>query len=124
MARIIKMTVPVPPSINHCYFTARNGMRIKTNKAKDFDIEVISITNKIDYKFPEKTKIVCDLKFYFRDNRRRDTHNTLKLLLDAVEVGGLYHDDMYVLPRVIDFEVDKENPRVELTFYKWSGDVS
>ena len=106
MARIIKITVPVPPSINHCYFYIK-GRRIKSNKARDFDKEVISITNKVGYKFPPRTKIICDMNFYFKDKRKRDTHNTLKLLFDAIETGGLYENDMYVLPRVLDFCVDR-----------------
>ena len=39
--------------------------------------------------FEEKTKIRCDMVFYFPDNRNRDTHNTFKLLFDAIEDGGL-----------------------------------
>lgn len=115
-SKAISFSVPVPPSINHCYFYIK-GKRIKSNKARDFDKEVINITKQINYTFPDKTKIVCELIYYFRDRRKRDTHNTFKLLFDAIETGGLYSNDMYVLPRVIDFSVDKQKPRVELKFY-------
>ena len=113
---MIKLTVPIPPSINHCYFY-KGGKRIKTKQAREFEDEIAEIMSGVDFKFPDKTKIVCDMTYYFPDNRRRDTHNTIKLLADSIERGGLYSDDRYVLPRVIDWYIDRDRPRVELEFY-------
>ncbi|MCM3131858.1 RusA family crossover junction endodeoxyribonuclease [Paenibacillus polysaccharolyticus] len=63
-------------------------------------------------------KVVVRLWYYFPDERRRDTHNTLKALLDALESGGIYADDKTALPRIMDYEVDKKNPRIEIEFEK------
>lgn len=63
------------------------------------------------------------MNYFFPDARRRDTHNTFKILFDAIERGGLYKDDKDILPRVMDFEIDRENPRVELKFYLKGGKV-
>ena len=71
--------------------------------------------------FEERKKIRCDMTFYFPDNRNRDTHNTFKLLFDSIEDGGLYPNDRYVLPNVLDFTVDRENPRLDLEFYYMEG---
>jgi crossover junction endodeoxyribonuclease RusA len=60
--------------------------------------------------------------FYFPDHRRRDTHNTLKILLDALQDGGIYDDDKYALPRIMDYTVDKSQPRVELEFKIFSDE--
>lgn len=66
--------------------------------------------------FDGEFKIVLDAWFYFPDNRRRDTHNSLKILLDGLE-GVIYADDRYVLPRIQDWTIDRQNPRVELKIY-------
>jgi crossover junction endodeoxyribonuclease RusA len=101
----IRLTMPIPPSINHCYFY-RGGKKIKTQTARDFEKEVALIMRKIDYRFPDKTKIICEMSYFFPDNIRRDAHNTIKLCLDSVERGGLYKDDRYVLPRIMDWEIE------------------
>jgi len=36
--------------------------------------------------------------------------------MDALEDAGIYVDDRWALPRIMDFEVDKANPRVEMEF--------
>ena len=116
----MKLILPIPPSINHCYFY-RNGAKIKNKTARDFEVIAEAETikqmklQKVEM-FPEKTKIICEMTYFFKDNRRADTHNTLKLTLDSVERAGLYKDDRYVLPQILDFSVDREYPRVELYF--------
>ena len=53
--------------------------------------------------------------FFMPDKRKRDSHNTLKILLDAME-GFVYENDFYVMPRIQEVAYDKENPRVEIEF--------
>lgn len=60
-------------------------------------------------------KIVVDIMTYWKDRRRRDVHNGAKVLMDSLE-GIVYKDDKMVLPRYIDFAVDRENPRLEMKF--------
>lgn len=61
-------------------------------------------------------KTIVRLWFFFPDRRKRDTHNGLKLLLDALEDAGIYENDQYALPRIMDFEIDRQNPRIEIEF--------
>jgi crossover junction endodeoxyribonuclease RusA len=63
-------------------------------------------------------KTYVKLWYYFPDNRRRDTHNTLKILMDALEDAGIYIDDRWALPHIMNFEIDKNNPRLEIEFQK------
>lgn len=121
MTTNFEITLPIPPSINHCYFYI-GGKKVKAKDAREFDAKVIKLVQEEMSKqkvlqFKEQTKIRCNMKYYFPDNRRRDTHNTFKLLFDAIEKGGLYIDDRYVLPCVTDWEIDKANPRLELEFH-------
>lgn len=97
------------------------GRQIKVYTAKarrwydDTVIQATSWRNRNRWR-TEKGKVVVNLWFYFPDKRRRDTHNTFKALLDALEEARIYEDDKYALPRVMDWEVDRENPRLEIEF--------
>jgi crossover junction endodeoxyribonuclease RusA len=64
---------------------------------------------------------VMDLYFYFPDKRVRDSHNTLKLLTDALE-GLLFSNDYFLLPRIQTVTLDRENPRLEIVYYP-QGDI-
>jgi len=59
------------------------------------------------------TKVVLRLWYFWPSNRRMDTHNREKVLLDALE-GVLYPEDRWVLIQEMDFAVDRRNPRLEI----------
>jgi crossover junction endodeoxyribonuclease RusA len=112
----------VPPSVNHMYRTfTTNGRRMKvlTPLAQRwFDNTVITANlwrNKNKWS-TAKGKVVVRLWYFFPDLRKRDTHNGLKALLDALEDARIYDNDKYALPWVMDFQVDREHPRVEIEF--------
>lgn len=110
-----------PPSVNHLYANAMvkgRRMRVLNSRGKQFfeDTKLVAMiwAKKSNWKKPEKEKkIIMKLWFYFPDKRRRDTHNCLKVLLDSLE-GTLYEDDKTVLPRIMDYEIDRMNPRTEI----------
>ena len=47
----------------------------------------------------------------------RKKSNGLKLLLDALE-KAIYDNDRWALPRIQDWSIDKEQPRVEMEIYR------
>jgi len=119
---IIRLIVPIPPSVNHLYRNARIKNRIipvYTQSAIDWRTETILLAknwaNLNQWQMAEG-KVIVRLWFYFPDRRKRDTHNTLKALMDALEESHIYENDRYALPHIMNYEVDKENPRVELEF--------
>ena len=60
-------------------------------------------------------------RFYFPDNRRRDADNaiaSIKSALDGVADAGLVVNDSGLWPERPEFHIDKENPRLEITFTK------
>jgi len=69
------------------------------------------------WEFSSNEKLVMELEIFWPDRRRRDADNCLKLLADSLE-GILFEDDKWILPRVINWDVDKEAPRVEVKIYK------
>lgn len=114
----LKLSLPLPPSVNSIYFNTRGGGRRLTKKAENYIRDVRALANMEceNQRWTKQGKYVwlyMDLVFYFPDRRRRDSHNMLKVLLDALE-SIVYEDDMYVMPRIQSVEYDDEDPRVEL----------
>lgn len=57
------------------------------------------------------------VKFYVKDKRRRDLDNMLTTIQDALVRGGILQDDSWQYLRIgmVDAEIDKNNPRAEIT---------
>jgi len=115
----ISFSIPVPPSENHCFINIGNR-RVLSRDAKDFMREAAlkaKIAAKgVNWRIENGRKVVILLYFYFPNKRKKDTHNTLKVLMDAFQ-GILYEDDYWALPRIMDFEIDRDNPRLDLVVY-------
>jgi len=120
----LHLSLPIPPSVNAIYYNTRKGGRRLTTKAEHYIRDARALINLAidEQKWKKQEKgiwLYCDMVFYFPDRRRRDSHNCLKLLLDVLE-SYVYVDDMYVLPRILSVEYDKENPRVEIAIVQQS----
>ncbi len=112
-------SVPVPPSENHCFITIGNK-RILSKEARLFMTEA-ALKAKIaarreGWKIANGRKVVLQLYFFFPNKRKKDTHNTLKVLMDSFE-GILYENDYWALPRVMDFDIDRENSRLDIEVF-------
>lgn len=68
-------------------------------------------------------KVTINYMFYVRDNRRRDVSNMLESINDLLVDLGILEDDDWKHLRIgwADAEVDKENPRCELTIKQYRG---
>lgn len=82
--------------------------------------QALATTAKIKqgWELSSKEKLVMELRIFWPDARRRDPDNILKILQDSLNTV-LYADDCYVMPRVMDFSVDRDNPRLELIIYRF-----
>lgn len=118
----MKLILTLPPSVNHMYINGRIGhrlSRILSKSAKMWVDESVLRANVWKGQNKWETshyKTIVRLWYYFPDYRRRDTHNTLKILMDALEQAQIYADDRYAMPHIMDYEIDKGNPRVEIEF--------
>lgn len=116
----IHLVIPPVPSVNHLYFDC-HGRRAMTSQGKAFKAEVgaIAMAEKVrqKWKCTIKTKVVMELYIYWPDRRRRDADNVIKIVQDSF-TGILWDDDRHVLPRVIDYAIDKEYPRVSVRIFK------
>lgn len=119
-----RLVIPgVIPSVNHQYrnVTSAKGrrMRLLTLEAAKWESGCIAITQawKSHQKWHTASeKVIVRLWYWWPDKRKRDTHNTLKILLDALEKAGIYENDSHALPQIMDYQIDRENPRVEIEF--------
>lgn len=121
----IHLTLPIPPSVNHCYknIPTTKGIknRILTTEASNWK-QLAAWTARAEirsqgWEMPaENKKIILELYAYWPDHRRRDMNNSHKLLCDALE-SWLYLDDKMVLVRDMDFDIDKKHPRIEVFVY-------
>ncbi len=114
----LRLTLPLPLSVNHMYYNTRYGGKRLKKEAEDYIRTATSITlaameDEMWKMQKDATWYYMDLLFYMPDRKTRDNHNMLKLLLDTLE-GCAYHNDYYVMPNILGVEYDKENPRVEV----------
>lgn len=113
-----KKTGYVYPTWNHVYYY-RHGKPHLTKWAMEYQENCRQIAFKWAYENKwvktSKTKVRVKIWAFFPNKIKRDVHNALKTLIDALE-GVIFEDDQYVLVQVQDFDYDKENPRFEIEF--------
>lgn len=120
----LRLSLPLPPSVNHMYYNTPNGGKRLTGKSEKYIRESRSLINlAIEeqhwLKQEKATWYYIDLVFFMPDRRVRDSHNMLKLLLDVMQ-GIIFDNDYYVMPRIQSVEYDVENPRVEACIFAQS----
>lgn len=114
----LRMTLDLPISVNSMYVNTRSGGKRLSKLAETYMCKTKAMVNA--YICDSGWKKQCDSTWYYLDivaympdRKVRDSHNLLKLLLDALE-GLAYHNDYYVLPLIHSVEYDPLNPRLEL----------
>ena len=103
------------------YFTTKTGQRILKKEAKEWIAEVQRIAadavESQGWHMSEQEKVIMEIWTYWKDKRKSDVSNRDKISHDALE-GIIYDNDHWLLPRHMDFNVDRENPRLELKIYR------
>lgn len=103
----------VVPTVNHIYNTRRMMTPWASAHREKLRVIAENWVKENNWQKTKKKKVVLKFYFYYHDNRKRDSHNMLKLILDAFN-DVIYDDDYYALPQIIDFEIDRKNPRIEV----------
>lgn len=114
----LKLSLPLPPSVNSMYVNTRGGGRELSKKAEVYVRQSRALINlAIEEQYwlmqARATWLYADMVFFMPDRKVRDSHNMLKLLMDVMQ-GTVYENDCFVMPRIQSVEYDKENPRVEV----------
>lgn len=120
----LKLTLPPAISVNHLYMFKR-GKRFMTKKGQDYMQKVAKIAmdeiKKQNWQIEkEGVWLICELTFYYPDLRRRDCHNTHKVIMDALEHIA-FLDDRWLLVRDMHVGLDRDNPRIEVKLYPNCG---
>lgn len=116
-----RITLGVPTSVNSMYVNGPRGSRRLSSEAERYVVNAKGLINlaveEQAWVKPRKgVWLYADMVFYFKDRRIRDSHNSLKLLMDVLQ-GKVYANDYNVLPRIMSVEYDKDNPRVEILIH-------
>lgn len=122
---MLRLTLPIVPSVNHCYRNVSVHRRILSAEGaawrQEAQLRAKLAAKRQGWNFSVNEKLVVEITTYWPDRRRRDTHNAHKLLMDSLE-GVLYKDDRWVLVRDVDFYIDRAHPRVELVIRRLGED--
>lgn len=108
----------VVPTWNHIYYIRRNTPTLDKwaylYKEKLIDCMNGWVTEN-NWEMTVKKKVVVNIWVFWNDRRKKDCHNIDKLILDSMN-ELIFDDDCNALVRFQDFEIDKENPRIEVSF--------
>lgn len=109
------------PSVNHIYINTKHGRKLSTiaeQKLEEWKWIAHNWAVLHEWQITTNEKVTLRIWWHLNDYRKKDTHNAKKLLLDALE-GVIYDNDYYVLDQTIDFEIDKQNPRIEIEVVRY-----
>ena len=107
---MIELTLPYPPSVNHYKRLGRltrtkSGKiyqpRVNTDLTKQYFWKVLMRMRTEGIKSFHGATISAEVDVYPPDKRKRDLDGILKVLLDAMQHGGLYDDDNQISRLVV-----------------------
>ena len=87
--------MPQPPSVNHYTKASRYGGRYLSKEALAFKKETHRRIAPFAPQEPSKNRLVVKVIFGFKDDRRRDLDNYLKVTLDSLQ-GIVFADDSQI----------------------------
>ena len=126
----LKFKTPLPPSVNDYLgkavrfnpVTRKYYVQVfETSQAREFKslmkkiIQREMMSNGWE-KSGEYDYVICEVVVYL-NQKKRDSDNLFKCLLDGINEAGAIYDDCMVIPRVMDVRIDSGNPRLEVTMY-------
>lgn len=107
----IRLTLPLPPSVNHMYERGREGKVHLSEAVRVFRAEtqlICAVANVA----PIEGDVSLTLVFYFAD-KRSDLSNRIKAVEDAIQ-GYLFLNDRQIVDAHQRKLYDKNEPRVEV----------
>lgn len=120
----MSLTLPVPPSVNHQYATV-NGRRLLSSAGRAYKSHVGQLVWLTLTQSAHRSTLLARLKteslalsirFYFTSALRRDVDGGLKIAQDAL-CEGLEINDNRIVETHLYKDVDKANPRIEVSLF-------
>lgn len=112
-----KITLPLCPSVNALY---GGGSKQKRFPSKSYKVW---LGNCPVLKSRGHKNIILCYKYFWPDNRQRDTENYVKAVSDYLVKQGVIEDDCWQCVESMHLThggIDRLNPRVEITIFKSS----
>lgn len=120
MIEQLKITLPLPKSVNYIYGRNKFGSTYLKKEGKEYKNNAIKEIKK-QVKLQKWTKLKEGEFCYFdtviyMNKKGRDNDNIYKLLQDSCTLSGVvWYDDTYVWNRTQRSYIDSNNPRVEIS---------
>ena len=119
MTKKLKLTLPLPMSVNHIYGKGRYGNTFLKPEGKQYkEVNIKYIRKEVKKQDWDKLKEgeYCYLdEVVYMNKAGRDADNLKKLTQDTItESKVVWVDDKYCLPRTNRIYIDKYNPRQEI----------
>jgi crossover junction endodeoxyribonuclease RusA len=127
----LEVILPLPPSVNHSHRnivlrSKRTGRRYTaqspTRQCRSWRSTAGLLINRArgDVRWEtigRPARVVVEVRYFWPDRRRRDTHNRVKELCDALQRSQVFEDDCQVVVRELGFEIDRANGRLEIAVF-------
>jgi len=128
---LLELALTLPPSTNHSH----KNIRRCTRAGKPYTAQAptpallrwragawIDLKNAIAASSwrrpPADAAVIVELRYFWPDLAKRDTHNRIKEIMDAAESAGVFDNDRQAFAQEIPPAVlDRERPRVELRIF-------
>lgn len=110
---MMKIVLPIPPSVNALYGGGSRQKRFPTARYKEW----IRKTENMGYDTPCYESVYITYYLYFPDNVTRDCKNFLKAIDDWLVHNKIIKDDCWQVikaERILPQGIDRENPRIEI----------
>lgn len=115
----LHLTVPLPPSVNHLYFTdKRTGRRALSSagrKYKKLIVQHVRQTRFAQTPRPKSARYAMTYVLHYPDRNRRDISNSIKCLEDALAEACRFDDSHVDDIRITRGQLDKARPRCDVT---------
>lgn len=115
---LLRITLPFPPSVNSLF---GGGSAQKRFPSKQYKAWLASCPKLDAHQFDG---VILFYKYFFPDNRARDTENYVKAVSDYLVKTGVIRDDCWQCiqnMQITPCGIDKTNPRVEITVVRADG---
>jgi Holliday junction resolvase RusA-like endonuclease len=98
------LSLPIPPSVNNYLRSAGRGRKWFYSKEARAYFDLVPYVktkmHKAPFNFPIEEDVDVYFTFYFKNERRIDVNNLLKIPCDLLEKAGVVKDDKLIMPQV------------------------
>ncbi|MBX0311422.1 MAG: RusA family crossover junction endodeoxyribonuclease [Sulfurihydrogenibium sp.] len=108
----------IPPKSNRYFHTGRKFVFIPQRIREAVEDAILILRSMYSGK-PINKPVTVEIRYSFKDNRKRDLDNLTKTLLDVLEDAGILDDDKFVYKLSIEKKVKQEEEKTEIRILRY-----